>query len=198
MVTSATEEGTSVAGTCTELISQITKLLQTSRKIDSNELLQQVSTSTKERPTLSTAFDAINSSLKYLGRSAEVDALQSAYEKVTEQKEYGGLAISADQTALDPTSFEAVLFQVEAYLTALSKKEASRQTLPVISTPAPGTKPMTIAEKIFAHHAVGEIPPQGLSAGDVIRVGLDWVLASELSWDVSDPGVRLKRVTDRF
>jgi homoaconitase/3-isopropylmalate dehydratase large subunit len=41
---------------------------------------------------------------------------------------------------------------------------------------------MTMAEKIFAMHDVsrrGFVKP-----GDIIQVDIDWVLASELSWQV--------------
>jgi hypothetical protein len=43
---------------------------------------------------------------------------------------------------------------------------------------------MTLAEKVYAAHDIdqkGEVKP-----GDVIRVDVDWILASELSWKVSD------------
>lgn len=43
---------------------------------------------------------------------------------------------------------------------------------------------MTLSEKIFAAHDIerrGELKP-----GDMIRVDVDWVMASELSWSVSD------------
>jgi len=43
---------------------------------------------------------------------------------------------------------------------------------------------MTLAQKIFAQHVIGEMPSYGLKAGDVVRVGVDWILASELSWSV--------------
>lgn len=172
--------------TSTELAAQVTKLLYTTRNIESRELSEASNKTFDDKGSLANVFQSINDALSKHERTTEVEALHSAYEKITEKREYGGLAIDADQTNLDPVSFEAVLFQVEAYLTALNKKEASRPSLPVISTPIPGTKPMTLAEKIFAHHAVGEFPQGGLSAGDVIRVGIDWVLASELSWNVSN------------
>jgi hypothetical protein len=42
---------------------------------------------------------------------------------------------------------------------------------------------MTTSEKIFAAHDIerkGEVKP-----GDMIRVDVDWIMASELSWSVS-------------
>jgi hypothetical protein len=46
------------------------------------------------------------------------------------------------------------------------------------------TKPMNLAQKIFAHHTIGGCPIEGLAIGDVVRVGVDWIIASELSWSV--------------
>lgn len=187
MAQSPSGEDTPAAGSTTELIAQLTKLLQISRNIDSNVFSPRESNPVNDKLSLSDAFNSITRSLATSQYPAEVEALQAAYEKITEKREFGGFAIDANQTALSPTSFEATLFQVEAYLTALNKKDASRQSLPVIATPVPGTKPMNLAEKIFAHHAVGQIPTSGLSSGDVIRVGIDWILASELSWAVRIP-----------
>lgn len=42
---------------------------------------------------------------------------------------------------------------------------------------------MTLSEKIFAAHDIeqrGELKP-----GDMIRVDVDWIMASEISWSVS-------------
>jgi hypothetical protein len=44
---------------------------------------------------------------------------------------------------------------------------------------------MNLAQKIFAHHTIGGCPIEGLAIGDVVRVGVDWIIASELSWSVS-------------
>ena len=57
---------------------------------------------------------------------------------------------------------------------------------------------MTLAQKIFTQHALGSKQAEhGLSLGDVVRVGVDWVIASELSWtgmqrmfeDIGSPGI---------
>ncbi|PYH82676.1 aconitase iron-sulfur domain-containing protein [Aspergillus uvarum CBS 121591] len=41
---------------------------------------------------------------------------------------------------------------------------------------------MTLAEKILAHHAFSLPSAEGLRGGDFIRVTVDWIIASELSW----------------
>ena len=49
---------------------------------------------------------------------------------------------------------------------------------------------MNLAQKIFAHHAIGGCPIEGLAIGDVVRVGVDWIIASaflECKPDLNDP-----------
>jgi 3-isopropylmalate dehydratase small subunit len=42
--------------------------------------------------------------------------------------------------------------------------------------------PMTLTQKILAHHALGLDRPH-VQAGDVLRVRVDWTIASELAWN---------------
>jgi aconitate hydratase/homoaconitate hydratase len=46
-------------------------------------------------------------------------------------------------------------------------------------------KPMTLTQKILAHHARGLTRPW-VQAGDVLRVRVDWTIASELAWNGMD------------
>ena len=46
-------------------------------------------------------------------------------------------------------------------------------------------KPMTLTQKILAHHAVG-LPRPWVEAGDVLAVRVDWTIASELAWNGMD------------
>ena len=41
----------------------------------------------------------------------------------------------------------------------------------------PGSPPMTLTQKILAHHAVGLTRPY-VQAGDVLRIRVDWTIAS--------------------
>lgn len=45
-----------------------------------------------------------------------------------------------------------------------------------------GRRPMTLTQKILADHAVGLARPW-VEAGDVLRVRVDWTIASELAWN---------------
>lgn len=49
----------------------------------------------------------------------------------------------------------------------------------------PAKQPMTLTEKILAAHAVGLERPW-VQAGDVLRIRVDWTIASELAWNGMD------------
>ena len=45
--------------------------------------------------------------------------------------------------------------------------------------------PMTLTQKILYAHAIN--PPQsGIKAGDLVRIRVDWTIASELAWNGMD------------
>src|SRR5262245_397206 len=46
-------------------------------------------------------------------------------------------------------------------------------------------KPMTLTQKILAHHASGLTRPW-VQAGDILQVRVDWTIASELAWNGMD------------
>ncbi|HEX8727452.1 MAG TPA: hypothetical protein VF739_02455, partial [Ktedonobacterales bacterium] len=46
-------------------------------------------------------------------------------------------------------------------------------------------RPMTLTQKILAHHAVNLERPW-VETGDILRVRVDWTIASELAWNGMD------------
>lgn len=89
-----------------------------------------------------------------------------------------------DDTLSEKNEMEVISF-VEAYLEALNSQDRYQTELKPLDARPSGRRGMTLTEKIFAAHDVerkGEVKP-----GDVIRVDVDWVIASELSWGVSGP-----------
>ena len=73
-----------------------------------------------------------------------------------------------------------VLFFVSAYMEALNYQDRRSAVTSALMSRPPGRRGMTLSEKILAAHDVarkGEVRP-----GDVIRLDVDWVIASELSW----------------
>ena len=49
----------------------------------------------------------------------------------------------------------------------------------------PIRKPMTLTQKILAHHARGLTRPW-VEAGDILQIAVDWTIASELAWNGMD------------
>lgn len=47
------------------------------------------------------------------------------------------------------------------------------------------SRPMTLTQKILAHHARGLTRPW-VEAGDILQIGVDWTIASELAWNGMD------------
>jgi hypothetical protein len=133
-------------------------------------------------------------------RPAEADALDQVREKVVDKKAFGGLGLPEDSiVAATPAQVGETLFLAEAWLEGINSRERAADFLAGCRPKAAeGTRPMTLAEKIFAQHVVGEKPAKGLAAGDVVRVGIDWILASELSWQVSTMRVYIYLSVDSF
>jgi homoaconitase/3-isopropylmalate dehydratase large subunit len=117
--------------------------------------------------------------LRLRQHAREADAFQEVYQHCTTEKDFGGLGFTTDHQFNDSEVTE-VLFFVSAYLDALNYQDRNSSPGVALNQRPAGRRGMTLAEKIFAAHDVsrkGEVKP-----GDVIRLDVDWVLASELSW----------------
>jgi len=94
----------------------------------------------------------------------------------------GGLGLSLD-TQLNEAQEVEILFLISAWLESLNSEDRSKSSVPPLMSRPPGRGAMTLTEKIFAMHDVerkGSVQP-----GEMIRVDVDWVIASEASWGVS-------------
>ncbi|EAW15355.1 aconitase family protein [Aspergillus clavatus NRRL 1] len=97
----------------------------------------------------------------------------------SQPRDLGGLGLGAISRATVQEESE-ILFLVSAWLEALNSADRSRSMPPPLPSRPRGRRGMTLSEKIFAMHAIygnGCVAP-----GDLVRVGVDWVLASEASW----------------
>ena len=121
----------------------------------------------------------IKASLEEIDRHREAEVLGDVYQHAINAADFGGLALSPNE-AVSGSAEAEVLFLLSAYLEGLNS--ADRQAVPIkpLQERPHGRRGMTLAEKILAAHDVerrGEVKP-----GDVIRVDIDWIMASELSW----------------
>lgn len=119
--------------------------------------------------------------LQNLGHARESSALADVLRVCTQPQDFGGLGLD-NASGLTADQESEVLFLVSAWLEALNSADRSRSMLAPLPSRPPGRRGMTLSEKIFALHDVahrGWVAP-----GDLIRVDVDWVIASEASWAV--------------
>lgn len=134
--------------------------------------------------------------LRFTGNDREADALEDVIRHCTAAPHFGGLGYSLS-SELDPRQTSEVLFLASAHLEALNYQDRHRRSgaARYLDARPQGRRGMTLSEKILAAHDIGgkgEVKP-----GDVIRLDVDWVIASELSWygmeqtyqDLGAPGI---------
>ncbi|RDW80791.1 putative 3-isopropylmalate dehydratase [Coleophoma crateriformis] len=129
-------------------------------------------------------LDRLCEALDTIGKDAEADAFRHALQlyQIGRERDIDNSGASNSNAQLKNEQFEDLEFLVEAWLEALNSAESAR-TLPApLPVRSLGTRPMTLAEKIFAHHAFSLPSPDGLKSGELVRISIDWIIASELSW----------------
>lgn len=176
----------------TALWLDLLKLLEQRRSVDTSQITQHVSNEVEIGQTLrKLAAELITN-----GHNAEAGSIETVHDLVIDSPSFGGLGLDR-VTWLTHDEYDEVLFLVDSWLEAINSAEKMVATIPAASQRLPETRPMNLAQKIFAQHVVGGCPPEGLQSGAVVRVSVDWILASELSWsamhnihkDLGSPGV---------
>ncbi|KAL3485306.1 aconitase iron-sulfur domain-containing protein [Aspergillus germanicus] len=146
---------------------------------------------TRNDPSLVRGLDDflayLSAALDSIGRRDEATSLRHVLDLCRAPADRGGLACiaSAGESKQWPASLvqlQSVHELIEAWLEALNATESATQLPPPLAVKAHGTTPMTLAEKILAQHAFSLHSPQGLRTEELVRVSVDWVVASELSW----------------
>ena len=107
------------------------------------------------------------------------------------ETDFGGLGLKLEMKLTDKDETE-ILFLVAAWMESLNSADRSKFSRPKLSSRPEGRRGMTLSEKIFADH---DIEQRGfVRPGDLIRVDVDWVMASEASWAVCGPLATLRGV----
>ena len=114
----------------------------------------------------------------------EAEVLREAQELSILSPDFGGLGLSSSPTTfLTPEDEKSILFLVSAYLESLNSQDRAKSIPPPLSSRPAGRRGMTLSEKIFAAH---DVEKRGvLKPGDMVRVDVDFIMASEISWAVS-------------
>ncbi|KAL2797328.1 aconitase iron-sulfur domain-containing protein [Aspergillus keveii] len=129
----------------------------------------------------------LSTALNSIGRHDEAASVRHVFDLCRTPADRGGLGCitSDDGSKQWPNSLvqlQSVQALIEAWLEALNGSESATKLPPPLAIRAAGVGPMTLAEKILAQHAFSLHSPQGLKTGELVRVSVDWVVASELSW----------------
>lgn len=120
--------------------------------------------------------------LRDYGHFREADALTDVLINCAQLPELGGLGLTEHTDLTEEQDLE-VLFLVSAWWEALNSADRAKAFPTPLRTRPEGRRGMTLSEKIFSLHDIdqrGSVAP-----GDLIRVDVDWVIASEASWAVS-------------
>lgn len=121
---------------------------------------------------------------KRSGFQVESDVIKIVLDKALTDKEDGGLALSKT-SAPTPSDEAEILFLLTAWLESLNSQEKHDITLPLpAQRRSPVARPMTFTEKVLAHHALTGTSSEGVRAGDVLMISIDWVITSEAGWFV--------------
>lgn len=115
------------------------------------------------------------------GRISEGTYLCHVIDIALAERELGGLGLANDTwETMDETAMREVEFLIDAWLTAAESR--TRRLPPALHHKDQQRLPMNLTEKILAHHAFSVPRRTGVSAGDLLHVSIDWVMASELTW----------------
>lgn len=118
-----------------------------------------------------------------------VETIDEVLAQCTAPPDFGGYGFH-ETDRLEPSQEADIVFLLSAFLKALENAERARSKPQCLRVRPTGRRGMTMSEKIFAMHDVsrrGYVKP-----GDIIQVDVDWVLASELSWQVREIALNSK------
>jgi hypothetical protein len=130
-----------------------------------------------------TLFDTFGTALSEANHSAEGEVLQNVLQLCLDETEEGGLQLSPTGT-LTEQDIANMSFLVDAWLESLNSAARVSRLPEPIKERRMNRRLMTLTEKIFAHHASSVPTSAGVRPGDLLRVAVDWIIASEVSWSV--------------
>jgi hypothetical protein len=137
---------------------------------------------------LSTLSSALSSASKRL----EAETFEYILAKCLDGKSFGGLGLDKESIS-EESDRKNILYLIESWLEALNSQDRVKGVPLTIATKSKKTKPMTLAENIFAHHTLGGCPVEGIKPGYVVRISIDRIFASELTWSVSLSPMKIRR-----
>ncbi|KAJ2042249.1 hypothetical protein GGI08_007778, partial [Coemansia sp. S2] len=127
--------------------------------------------------------------LRYsLNMEREANIVELAVRRVLDSDELNGWCIRTKDLGGVATTVEvgdAVVRAVTPYAEGLNVEDRTVAAALLLDRPE-ARRGMTLCEKIIAHHAIGLTAPGDVKPGDMVCVGVDWTIASELTWKGMD------------
>ncbi|OQD76296.1 hypothetical protein PENDEC_c004G03468 [Penicillium decumbens] len=158
------------------LLDQLLDILYYSRNIELP--LQRVSSSDRPQNVLKAIAVAVEF-LKDMENDRESNTLEDVLEICRQPIELGGLGIT-ESSILTREQESEIIFLASAWLEALNSADRAQLLQKPLDHRPDGRRGMTLSEKIFATH---DIKQKGFVVpGELIRIHVDWVIASEASW----------------
>jgi hypothetical protein len=123
----------------------------------------------------------LGETLQTRGHTREASAVNDVLLICEQPTDLGGLGLDPTGTISENAEAE-IVFLVSAWLESLNSTDRAKVRPKPLESRPKGRYGMTLSEKIFAIH---DVTQKGhVRAGDLIRVDVDWVIASEASWAV--------------
>ncbi|KAJ2159779.1 hypothetical protein GGF46_002774 [Coemansia sp. RSA 552] len=127
--------------------------------------------------------------LRYsLNMEREANIVELAVRRVLDSDEQNGWSVRTKDLGGNATTTEvgdAVVRAVTAYAEGLNVEDRAAP-VPLLAERPSARRGMTLCEKIIAHHAIGLTAPGDVKPGEMVCVGVDWTIASELTWKGMD------------
>ncbi|KAH8691621.1 aconitase family protein [Talaromyces proteolyticus] len=158
-------------------LDQVIQLLEQTRGLSLEDAeLEKLPRSRGILPQLKTLGDILLAH----GHQREANTIKDVLTICEQPSDLGGLGLNGDVEPFPAEKESEIVFLVSAWLESLNSADRSRSRQAPLPVRPEGRRGMTLSEKIFALHDVdqkGYVAP-----GDLIRVDVDWVIASEASW----------------
>lgn len=146
-----------------------------------NLAVQAISSSTQVFSQLKSLSEILQTN----GHQREANAVNDVLVICEQPTDLGGLGLNDKLESPTPEQDAEIVFLVSAWLESLNSADRTKSRPAPLPSRPEGRRGMTLSEKIFALHDVNQTG--FVSPGDLIRVDVDWVIASEASWRVGFP-----------
>jgi hypothetical protein len=157
-----------------EFLTRVLALLEQVRGIKSEVIGSDTPTrhSISASSSIFVVLSTLSSVLPSASKRLEAESFEYVLSKCMDGKYPGGTGLNKDSIS-EESDRDNALYLIESWQEALNSQDRVNGGQLTLTTKSEKTKPMTLAEKIFAHHTLGGCSVEGIKPGDVVRVSID-------------------------